>query len=189
MNILCSPLDEGSMFSFLGHNGVPQYYSHSNIEPGLYLRPRLLQDKQTKTKEKQNTKIQNKENLDPYQVKRRGSLAQIHHVTKESKQNDSNKDQVLFETKSLKQNSSQQNDEESVMKENSNDTAKVNNDAILQTLLTLGAQIKECSDGFSDMKQRLLNVETSFSQNLKDMHNEYQVEEKIKKIQFLIHYL
>ena len=182
MNILCSPLDEGSMFSFLGHNGVPQYYSHSNIEPGLYLRPRLLQDNQTNNKEKENTKIQNKENLDPHQVKRRGSLAKIHHVTKELKENDSNKDQILFETKSLKQNSSQQNDEESVMKENSNDTAKVNNDAILQTLLTLGAQIKECSDGFSDMKQRLLNVETSFSQNLKDLHNEYQVEEKKIKI-------
>ena len=41
--------------------------------------------------------------------------------------------------------------------------------------MTLGSQIKTCSDGFEDIKNRLFFVETSFHQNLKDLKVEYEV--------------
>ena len=46
---------------------------------------------------------------------------------------------------------------------------------ILETLLTLGKQIQNCTDGFADIKNQLAYVETSFSQNLRDLQNEYEV--------------
>ena len=46
---------------------------------------------------------------------------------------------------------------------------------ILQTLLSLGTDIKTCSDGFHDMKERLLHVETSLTLNIQDLHTQYEV--------------
>ena len=46
---------------------------------------------------------------------------------------------------------------------------------ILETLLSLGIQIKTCSEGFQDMRERLGQVETSLTTNMQDLQTQYEV--------------
>lgn len=46
---------------------------------------------------------------------------------------------------------------------------------ILDTLASLGSQIRTCSEGFEDIKNRLIKVETSFHENLKEIEIGHEV--------------
>ena len=46
---------------------------------------------------------------------------------------------------------------------------------ILETLASLGSQIRACSDQFDDIKNRLILVETSFNENREDLQSGFEV--------------
>ena len=48
----------------------------------------------------------------------------------------------------------------------------------METLASLDAQMRSYSDGFEDIKNRLIRVETSFHKNLKDLETDFRRESR-----------
>lgn len=160
-------------YPFIGQNGVPQHYV-TRLEPGIYLRPGNLKLKQSEARIKDQQQKLSKENRDPnsygqlpFRGKRRGSLARVHKLQRTPSP-------VIQEDATKGLNGDQRMNEKFV-EGNQGSMSEATNDLILQTLMTLGSQIQNCSEGFNEIKNRLHHVETSFTQNLNELKLDYEV--------------
>ena len=183
----------GQLYPFLGSNGVPQHFKHTSqavneglsegLSEGLLRKPvepaQSRAGRRSVLREKTGNYIvaaPGKENLQPA----RGGGGELAGVRKSSRRKVGAAEQDISGKDSDNNTQVRINDFSPPPSEKKN---YLSGDRvilllllqILQTLLSLGTDIKTCSDGFHDMKERLLHVETSLTLNIQDLHTQYEV--------------